>query len=367
MKHNKKIRILFTISNFNTAGSGKVVYDLAKGLDKSKFEVHIACGDDKGAFFKTVKALGLPIHIFETKTAYRPYFSLPIRVWRISRFYKRHQFDIIHSWQWSNDWTEALAARWIGIKWLYTKKAMGFNKHWRIKSYLAHFIITINDDMRQYFPKKKQQALIPLGIDTNYYNRDVVNAAFKSNLKQFHIITVANLVPVKGIQVLIEAVNKLKDKRVLLTILGDYDNDYGHAMVALSETMGIKNQIQFLGKQLDVRPYIKSADLYVIPTLDEGRKEGMPMALVEAMSMGIPVLGSDITGINYVLKDFKELLFPAGSSTDLASKIEKLQGMDIEERLILGQSLRNYCELHFTMNAFIEAHEVLYKKLLGCE
>lgn len=73
---NRRIRILFTISNFDTAGSGKVVYDLIYGLDKSKFEIEIACGNDKGEFFKTVKALGLPIHIFETKTSYRPYYSL---------------------------------------------------------------------------------------------------------------------------------------------------------------------------------------------------------------------------------------------------------------------------------------------------
>ena len=61
---NKRIKVLFTISNFNTAGSGKVVYDLVNGLDKKKFDIHIACGDNKGVFFKEAEALGLPIHIF---------------------------------------------------------------------------------------------------------------------------------------------------------------------------------------------------------------------------------------------------------------------------------------------------------------
>src|SRR5690606_36818183 len=298
------------------------VYDLVNGLDKSKFDVHIACGDNKGEFFKTVETLGVPIHIFETKTAYRPYYNLLFRVHRISKFYKTQQFDIVHSWQWSNDWTEALAARLVGVKWLYTKKAMGFNKHWKIKSFLAHFIITINDDMKQYFPNKKAQALIPLGINTDYYSLEAVKEHILVYSSKFHIITVANLVPVKGSQVLIEAVHQLDNEKIRLTILGDYENDYGRSMVALSERLGMQEQVRFIGKQLDVRPYIASADLYVIPTLDEGRKEGMPMALVEAMSMGIPVLGSDITGINYVLKDFKELLFPAGDSAALALKIE---------------------------------------------
>lgn len=360
----KKTRILFTISNFNTAGSGKVVYDLAKGLDANKFDIEIACGSNEGAFFKVIESLGFPIHVFETKTHYRPYYSLLFRIWKISKFYKKQDYDIVHSWQWSNDWTEALAARFVGVKWLYTKKAMGFNKHWKIKSFLANYIITINDDMQQYFPRKKAQTLIPLGIDTDYYHKEAITSDVLVDSAKFNIITVANLVPVKGIQVLLEAVNKLKDQNVVLTILGDYNNDYGRAMVGLSEYLGMQDQVQFLGKQLDVRPYIAASDLYVIPTLDEGRKEGMPMALVEAMSMAIPVLGSNITGINYVLKDFKELLFSAGDSSALALKIEELQAVDAETRLELGRNLRKYCEAHFSMVAFITAHEALYKTIL---
>jgi glycosyltransferase involved in cell wall biosynthesis len=365
MSKDSKIRILFTISNFDTAGSGKVLYDLAKGLDKTKFHVEIVCGNNKGSFFKVVEALGYPIHILETKTTYRPYYSLLFRVQPIVKFYKKNNFDIIHSWQWSNDWSEALAARLAGKKWIYTKKAMGFNKHWKIKSYLAHFIVTINDEMRAYFPNKKEQALIPLGIDTKFYSPNQVTEQLEpSSSNTFQIITVANLVPVKGIQILIEALKKLNNLYIQLSILGNYDNEYGDAMVALRDRLGMQKQVRFLGKQLDVRPYIAAADLYVIPTLDEGRKEGMPMALVEAMSMGIPVLGSDITGIKYVLKDFKELLFPAGNIDALALKIAELQTMDEEMRLTLGHKLRAYCELHFSMTAFISAHEALYKTIL---
>jgi glycosyltransferase involved in cell wall biosynthesis len=362
---SRKIRILFTISNFNTAGSGKVLYDLVYGLDKTKFEPEIVCGSKDGAFFKVVESLGVPMHIFETKAHYKPYYSLWSRVWKISKFYKKHEYDIIHSWQWSSDWTEALAARLAGVKWLYTKKAMGFSsKHWRIKSYLADFIVTINDEMRSYFPNKKQQALIPLGIDTYYYSPDLFKDKKTVEYSKFHIITVANLVPVKGIQVLIEAIHRLNDDTILLTVLGDHTNAYGLAMIDLSQDLGMQEQIHFIGKQLDVRPYIAEADLYVIPTLDEGRKEGMPMALVEAMSMGIPVIGSNITGVNYVLKDFKELLFPAGDIEALALKIEALQAKGVETRLELGQDLRAYCESHFTMDAFITEHETLYKTIL---
>ncbi|MDB9961755.1 glycosyltransferase family 4 protein [Oceanihabitans sp.] len=358
---NKRIRVLFTISNFNTAGSGKVVYDLVNGLDKSKFEIEIACGDNKGAFFKTVESLGLPINIFETKTAYRPYYTLLFRVLRVSKFYKNKNFDIIHSWQWSNDWTEALAARLAGKKWIYTKKAMGFNKHWKIKSALAHFIITINDEMHQYFPNKKAQKLIPLGIDTDYYSPTHFS---KEPSRTFRIITVANLVPVKGIEVLIHAIKKLNDPGITLDVLGDDSNDYGQQMKQLCDAIGLSKQVVFHGKQSDVRSYIAQSDLYVIPTLNQGRKEGMPMALVEAMCMGVPLLGSDITGINFVLKDFKSLLFPAENAEVLSERIKHIKSLNTETRQQIGQNLRQYCIDHFSMHAFISAHEDLYVKLV---
>ncbi len=359
----KKIKLLYTIPNFNTAGSGKVLYDLVKGLDSERFDIAIACNHNKGSFFKEVEALGLPIYIIESTVPLRPYHNLLFRIKPFKNFIKGHQFDVVHSWHWSSDWTEALAARMSGVKWLYTKKAMGFNKHWNIRSYLANFIVTINNEMQAYFPNKKQQALIPLGIDTEYYNPENVAAITRDNSNGFNIITVANLVPVKGIQILIRAVHKLNDIAVKLTVLGDYENDYGKEMVALRNRLGMQDQVQFLGKKLDVRPYIAASDLYVIPTLDEGRKEGMPMALVEAMCMGVPVLGSNITGINFVLKDFENLLFQAGNVAVLASKIQSIRFLSNQDRTNLGTELRTYCIKHFSLHPFIEAHENLYVKL----
>lgn len=358
----KKIKILYTIPNFDTAGSGKVVYDLVKGLDPSRFEVHIACFHDRGAFFKEVEALGRPIHIVKTITNYYPYVTLFSRIWSISRFFRRQKFDLVHSWQWSNDWTEAVAAKLSGSRWIYTKKAMGYgSRHWRIKSYLADFIITINDEMRQYFPNKKAQGLIPLGLDTDYYSPIHFQHIPSDG---FRVITVANLVPVKGIEILIKAIKLLDDPNTILSIVGRHTDAYGDELKQLVVDLGMEQQVVFHGPQLDVRPFFANADLYVIPTLDQGRKEGMPMALVEAMSLGIPVLGSDISGINFVLKDFKHLLFGAGNALELSKKIRDIRSLPSQERLAMGDSLRTYCLTNFTLQGFVSAHETLYRKLL---
>ena len=358
-----KIKILFTIPNFDTAGSGKVVYDLVRGLDKSKFEVEIACQHGRGGFFKEVKALGVRIHFLETTVAYRPYISLLSRLNPVIKFFKQNKYDIVHSWHWSSDWTEVLAARLAGVKWVYTKKAMSWgNRHWKIRSLMANFIVTINNEMKGYFPYKKAQKLIPIGIDTNYYKPSKVRPSEISDT--FNVITVANLVPVKGIEILIYAIELMKDNSVNLKIVGDNENPYGQKIIKLCRDLKLKNQIEFVGKVKDVRPLIEEADVYIIPTLDEGRKEGMPMALVEAMCMAVPVLGSNISGINFVLNEFNNLLFPAGNSEELKEKLVTIKKMSLKERTSLGNTLRDHCIHNYSMEGFITEHELLYKSLL---
>ncbi|WP_242155151.1 glycosyltransferase [Aestuariivivens sediminis] len=362
---DKRIKILFTISNFSTAGSGKVIYDLIKGLNKRRFDIEIACGHDQGKFFKTVEQLGVPIHVFSTKTPYRPYSTLLFRILKISRFYRKHQYDLVHSWQWSSDWTEALAAKLAGVKWMYTKKAMGYKaRHWKLKSYLADFIITINDEMRDYFPKKKNQRLIPLGLDTTFY-QPLTDGSKRPPGAVLNIVMVANLVPVKGLETLVQALNLLPEQDFILQVVGKCDNAYGKAMQQLVRDLGLEKQIDFVGTQLDVRPYLEQADVFVIPTLDEGRKEGMPMALVEAMSMGIPVLGSNITGVKFVLKDFDRLLFEPNNPRLLADKLFTFTQMSLTEREVLGKALRDYCKTHFSLETFVAAHEQVYTELLA--
>lgn len=360
-KKHRKIKILYSIPNFDTAGSGKVLYDLAKGLNKDKFEVLISCTNEKGVFFREVEALGFPIFIRPITKPLKPYYSLLFRLRENIQFIKKNNIDIVHSWHWSSDWTEVAAARLGGAKFVYTKKAMTWgNVHWKIKSYLSSFIITINEEMKNYFPNKKAQQLIPLGLDTAYYNPELFQ---KMESTRFKIITVANLVPVKGIEVLIHAIQLLNNENVYLEILGDDRADYATELKEMVEDLGLQNQITFLGKHNDVRPFLAQADLYVIPTLNEGRKEGMPMALVEAMCMGIPVLGSNISGINYVLKDFSHLLFEAKNEEKLAKKINTLYNTSKAEREAIGKTLRAYCINNFSYQKFIAEHEKLYLSL----
>lgn len=364
----KRIKILFTIPNFDTAGSGKVVYDLVRGLDKNKFNPEICCFHSKGAFFKNIEQLGVPIHLFKFTADYKPLVSLPFRILKISKFFKKHKFDVIHSWHWSSDFTEPLAAKMAGIPFVYTKKAMGWgNKSWRWRTRLSTKIIAINKDMlEQFFINYKSKTVyMPLGVDTTKFSylepkRSTPNGhVFKDS--DFVIVSIANLVPVKGIEVLLNAVEQIDNDSIQVLIVGDKNNDYGESL----EKEFASKQIHFIGKQLDVKSYLAAANVFVIPTKDEGRKEGMPIAPLEAMASGRIVIGSNISGIKDILINFNLFLFEAGNSQALAEVIINIMSMTEEQRFDYGEQMKNKVQEEFSLKKCIENHENLFLKVIN--
>ncbi|MGR7811998.1 glycosyltransferase [Lacinutrix undariae] len=366
----KKIKVLYTIPNFDTAGSGKVVYDLVKGLDKTKFIPEILVKHKKGAFIKEVEKLQVPIHVFPYETTYKPFWSFPFRLLKVVRFFKAHNWDLIHSWHWSSDFSEALAAKLAGVKFVYTKKAMGWgNKAWRWKSLLSTHVIAINESMMTEFfnPMPKVSAsFLPLGIDTNAYKpleKDKrLQSTYRINEDDFVVISVVNMVPVKGIEILIEAVIKTKLQHVKLLLVGDDRSEY----VAELKLKYCKaySQIIFTGKQLNVSSFLSLADVFVIPTKNEGKKEGMPIAPVEAMAMGVPVFGSRVAGVADILKGFEAQIFEAGDIDALCQLLLEFNSLDSKSRKALGLAMREKVLKVYAIKAFIKSREILYHNLL---
>ncbi|MBZ9652099.1 glycosyltransferase [Psychroflexus montanilacus] len=365
----KKLKILYTIPNFDTAGSGKVVYDLVKGLDKERFTPEILVKHTRGAFFKEVEQLGVPIHVFDYETGYKPIWSFPFRLLKVVWFFKQHDWDIVHSWHWSSDFSEPLAVRLAGKKFVYTKKAMGWgNKAWVWRSKLSHQVIAINKDMMTEFfnpiPSVKATYL-PLGLDTDFYSpRDyhqptaVMNGISKTD---FVVISVVNMVEVKGIEILIEAVIQSQIPNIKLLLVGNDQTDYVKALK--DKYLPEYSNITFTGKQQEVQNFLSIADVFVIPTKNEGKREGMPIAPVEAMSMGVPVIGSKVSGITDILEGFEDWLFEASNVKDLTELLHKAQQLSTNELKTIGGQMRQNVIEKYAFETFINSREVVYESI----
>ena len=105
------------------------------------------------------------------------------------------------------------------------------------------------------------------------------------------------------------------------------------------------------------------ADVFVIPTKNEGKREGMPIAPVEAMAMGIPVLGSRVAGITDILKGFENNLFDSGDISGLSKLIVHYNNYSENQRKEIGEQMRKKVVDEYGFEKFIKSREALYESL----
>ncbi len=369
VKNNQKRKILFTIPNFDTAGSGKALLNICSRLDKKFFKSYISCSHSKGSLFKEVISSGTPFYINNNQVQMKPRLEGLFNCYQLSKFFKKLNMDLIHSFHYGPDYSEALAAKIAGIPWVYTKKNMnwgGSSKNgWKIRSMLSSHILMQNRDMQNMFFKKSTKiSLVPRGVDTIKFfpKKKRISLIKKYNILEGEIVilTVANLSPVKGIDVLLKSFIKLSYKYnfIRLFLVGNKNSDFGKMMENNARKSIFKSNIHFVGKVDEVIDYYSIADIFVLSTIKKG--EGCPVSLLEAMSCGISPVGSNVSGIKDILDPFPNLLFSPGDPDSLAERIENLILEKKDKKNIYRQHVLN----KYDINNEVKAHEKIYKKIL---
>jgi len=364
-----RLKILFSIPNFDTAGSGKAMVKIIERLNRKLFEPVIMCAHDKGEYFQIVKDSNVPIHTFEYTTSMIPRIKGLIKCFKISRKLKKISPDIIHSFHYGPDYSEPLSAFLAKVPWIYTKKNMnwgGKSKNgWKLRTLFARRVVVQNSDMiKDFFRNSNKISLIHRGVDTvefqpREYDKDLQNE-FNLTKESQIVLTVANLVPVKGVEGLIEAVEILNKPEIKLIIVGHDIGEYSDKLKALVGRRSLTRRVIFTGKRMDVARFYSIADLFVLPTLSKGRMEGSPVVLLEAMASGVISLGSDIPGIRDQLKDFPDQILIPGNSNDLASKISNFLNINIKiKRKIIDHQLTLIRE-KYEIDHEVEKHQKLY-------
>jgi glycosyltransferase involved in cell wall biosynthesis len=181
---------------------------------------------------------------------------------------------------------------------------------------------------------------IPNGVDTERYSPGQPRGE-----RETVIVTVARLLDVqKRLSDTIRALALLAPNW-RLRILGDGPDE--GALRELARREGVADRCEFAGFVIDrdaVRDALRTCGVFVLPSA----YEGLPMALLEAMSCGAPVVGSDIPAIAEVVGDGHDgLLVPVGDPERLARRIEEAY----ERRAQLGPAARATVEAAYSQSA----------------
>jgi len=171
----------------------------------------------------------------------------------------------------------------------------------------------------------------------------------------------ARLHPMKGHRYLIEAIpiitQRIKDIQFWFVGDGDLKND----LIALTKKFHVEKHVRFLGYRTDIDKLTSVYDVAVLPSVTY---ETFGSSLIEAMSLGIPVVASDFSGIPEVVEDGETgLLVPPGDVQALADAILDIL-LDNNKSLRMGEAGRIRVKQLFTQERMLKETLDLYAEIL---
>jgi len=249
-----------------------------------------------------------------------------------------------------------LREKWKGL----SKTILKLGEFFAIKS--ADKIIVVSQYIKSYLEKKygrKDIIVIPNGIEIPKISQNTgVIKKFGLQPKKY-VFTACRFVPEKGLHNLISAYRKIKNPEFKLVIAGDADHEtkYSRNLKKLAnETQGVVLTGVLTGEPL--AELYSNAGLFVLPSY----YEGLPIALLEALSYGLPVLVSDIPQHREIpLSEFR--YFKVNDVDELAKKIVELYNLGISD-----EEKQKYLELlkeHYNWDKITKDVFEVYKSLVA--
>lgn len=328
----KKIRILFTIPNFLTAGSGREMFNIIERLDKNMFEPFIVVNEAGGSLFEEITGKGYTIlvHRFSAENI-AGVFNKIKEAKTLSRYYKPFGFDIWQSFNWSSDYTEALIAKFASAKYVYVKKNMNWGRRaWKVKSMLAKGIVARNTTMLKTILSgslyKNKTHYITGAVDINLFYKKQSEYRNRLDIPASATVIgcVAQIVRVKDQATLIKATAGFDG--LYLVLAGRFvDGRYADELRQLIKDLGIDKRVLLIGGIAEVNDFLNACDIFVLPTSKaNGHEEGCPIALLEAMAACVACIASNVAGNNDLVQHEKTgLLFSAGDAAGLSACINR--------------------------------------------
>jgi glycosyltransferase involved in cell wall biosynthesis len=197
----------------------------------------------------------------------------------------------------------------------------------------SHRVITVSRDLKTKLVALCPDAVdkvevIPMGVELN----QTVSACQTPPGKKT-ILFVGRLTPIKGLDVLIEALHGHHDSRLIVA----GDGEQRRELEKLAVDFAIDSEFVGRVSARERARLLSSAYVVVIPSLslEDGRTEGMPVVCLEAMAAGRPVIASSVGGLSEIIIDGSNgLLFEPGDSRMLSNKLKRLVGdADLRESI----------------------------------
>ncbi len=355
-------------------GAQKVLLDQARWFHTRGYRVNaIFLYDRDSLHSKWSESYPFPIYNLE---AFRPGSGLIrqsltlcaglLQLWKLLR---RSRFDVVEAFTLDSN-LFALPAAWlagvpvrIATNHGWTRKdspVKRFAHKLLLKIGIVDTLVAVTEGIRsqsiQEGIRPELVITIPNGIQLPSIKRKSAEV-FSKNLKIptgcMTLLSVGRLVHEKAYEVLIQAMQLVVQEysEVVLLIAGSgVLQDHLQKWI---DTLHLADRVHLLGDRQDVTDLMINADIFVMSS----RSEGMPMALLEAMGSGLPVVATRVGGLSEVVEDHSQgMLVPAEDPQELAKAILELL-RDPALRSRMGRNARQRIEERYTMERMCRQYE----------
>ncbi len=354
-------------------------------LRERGMRIHVACSD--GKWLPEVEAEGIAAHRIEMKRSIAPASDLSALL-SLYRLFRRERFDAVHLHTPKASLLGAVAAKLAGVSRIvytihgfYIREGMArfqreFYLFWeRVIASCADVALSqnrsdVNTAKQEGLYRNKEILFLGNGIDVGRFSPSdrlrEDRGAIRDSLglpRECRVVgIVARLVREKGLHELMDAVKMLSGDfpDIRLLAIGPRDESKTDALSPRAAMdHGVADRVVFTGMRLDLPELYSAMDVFALPSY----REGFPRTLMEASSMGLPVVASDIRGCREAVDDGRTgILVPAGDATKLAEGIGRILGdpaltksmgdagrlkalADFDERSVFGTVYETYRSL----------------------
>jgi glycosyltransferase involved in cell wall biosynthesis len=220
------------------------------------------------------------------------------------------------------------------------------------------------------FEPMANHAIIPLGIDTQKWKpleRKECRDALGISEKEFIITFVGSVIPRKGVEVLLKAFKSLSGQSYSqrLYIIGNlsdnkFSGNVGNYARKLME-QAKDSPVYFTGlmdnNSIDFRRHLSAADVFVLPS----RSEAQGRVVLEALSMGIPVIASEVGGLGEMINKEIGYTFRPGDHEELTKILQHLCN-DSRQLKILQKNCRSYVEKRYSWKSIAMRYIDVFRK-----
>lgn len=359
-----RLRVLHVVASLDVGGLERVVWDLARLTDRSRFQVRVLCIDRGGATFERFRDEGISIESLDALGEWAG-----VTVPRLAARLRALRADVIHTHNMRAHLLGTLAAG------LASSPAVVNTKHGRVfaEGRLTSLfnrlavarcgrIVAVSNDTAnsaieiERTPSRKVM-VIHNGVDLRAYSPPDARPAGAA----VRAIHVARLSPEKDQATLLRAARLVADQVPAfgLDLVGDGPARGG--LEALGAELDLGTHLTFHGSRDDVAELLRQAGVFVLPSLSEG----ISLTLLEAMATALPVVATNVGGNPEVVVEGETgLLVPSSDPARLAEALLALI-RDPERGLRMGQGGRRRAEESFDLQAVVRTYERLYLELLS--